>query len=435
MPTVADPVIRDDAVAAAVDLVAPAANEAAPQETGTRRPAILGGMPAFASPLHVGAPNIGDRTRLMRRIEALLEGRRLSNFGPFVRHFESKVASLVGVKHCIAMCNGTVALEIGARALGLTGEVIVPAFTFVATPHALAWQGLRPVFCDVDPATHSIDPDRIEELITPATSGILAVHLWGRPAPVEQLEAVAKKHGLKLMFDAAHAFGCSHKGRMIGGFGDLEVFSFHATKFLNTAEGGAVVTDDDAVAERVRLMHNFGFTGIDQVEALGVNGKMNELAAAVGLTSLEHMDEWIEVNQANRARWAEALAPLPGVTLMQWGSGDRRNDQYVVCEVDADQAGITRDGLVEALRAENVLARRYFHPGCHRMEPYRSLPPQGGWNLPGTEQAAARVMVLPTGTAVSAEDIAKAGRVMAEIVDRGEEISALVARRQQGRPA
>lgn len=393
------------------------------------RLAALGGEPAFASPLHVGAPNIGDRAALHRRLDALFEGRRLSNFGPFVRLFEQRVADLVGVRHCIAMCNGTVALEIGARALGLSGEVIVPAFTFVATAHALAWQGITPVFCDVDPHTHNIDPDRIEALITPRTTGILAVHLWGRPAPASRLAAIAERHGLRLMYDAAHAFGCSHRGRMIGGFGDLEVFSFHATKFLNTAEGGAVVTNDDKVAERVRLMHNFGFTGLDQVEALGVNGKMSELSAAVGLTSLEHLDEWIAVNRRNRELWAEALAPVPGVDLLRWGHGEKRNDQYVVCEVDAAAAGIGRDALVEALRAENVLARRYFHPGCHRMEPYRSQPPAGGWDLPATERIAAQVMVLPTGTAVTPADIARTGELIAAIVARGPEVTAALAAR------
>ncbi len=392
-----------------------------------RRLAVLGGEPAFATPLHVGAPNIGDRAALLRRLDTLFVSRRLSNNGPFVREFEARVAALAGVKHAIAMCNGTVALEIGARALNLSGEVIVPAFTFVATAHALAWQGITPVFCDIDPDTHAIDPDQIEALVTPRTTGILAVHLWGRPAPTARLRAVADRHGLALMFDAAHAFGCSHEGHMIGGFGDLEVFSFHATKFLNTAEGGAVVTNDDRVAERVRLMHNFGFTGLDTVEALGVNGKMNELSAAVGLTSLDHMDAWIAINQRNKALWAEALEPLPGITLLQWGEHEHRNDQYVVCEVDAAAAGLTRDDLVTALRAENLLARRYFYPGCHRMEPYRSQPPAGGWHLPATEGVASRVMVLPTGTTVTPESIARAGRLMGEIVAQASDVTAAVA--------
>jgi len=388
------------------------------------RLAILGGRPHFPRPLHVGAPNIGDRERLLQRIGTILDTRRLSNFGPNVRLFEDMVAARAQVKHCVAMCNGTVALEIGARALGLAGEVIVPAFTFVATAHALAWQGIRPVFCDIDPVTHLIDPQKAEALITPRTTGILAVHLWGRPAPVDALQEIADRHGIRLMFDAAHAFGCSHGQRMVGGFGDLEVFSFHATKFLNSAEGGAIVTNDDELARRARLMSNFGFTGRDRVEALGVNGKMNELSAAVGLNSFESMEEWLAVNRRNMDAWREALAPLRGISLQATDGRNRHNHQYVVCEVEAEQAGLDRDQLVEALRAENLLARRYFHPGCHRMEPYRSHPPAGGWDLPCTERVGRRVMVLPTGTAVSTRDIALAGELMGRILDEAPAVAA-----------
>jgi dTDP-4-amino-4,6-dideoxygalactose transaminase len=386
--------------------------------------AVLGGQPAFTSPRHVGAPNIPDRVALLRRIDAMLEGRRLSNRGPYVRLFEERVARLVGVKHCIAMANGTVALEIGARALGLRDQVIVPAFTFVATVHALRWQGLEPVFADVDPDTHLIDPASVAALVGPRTSGIVGVHLWGRPAPVDALGEIARHHRLRLMYDAAHAFGCSRQKKMLGGFGDLEVFSFHATKFLNTAEGGAVVTNDDRLAERVRLMQNFGFTGLDTVEALGVNGKMNELAAAVGLTSLEHLDEWVAVNRRNRALWTAALAPLRGVTLKRWGDGEQRNDQYIVTEVDEAAAGLSRDDLVAALRAENILARRYFHPGCHNMEPYRSEAPAGGWSLPHTDHLCRRVMVLPTGTAVSPDDITRMAQAMGRILDEAPAVTA-----------
>ncbi len=391
-------------------------------------PAILGGRPRFRQPLHVGAPNIGNRERLLRRIETMLDTRRLSNFGPYVRMFEDMVAERARVKHCIALCNGTVALEIGARALDLQGEVIMPAFTFVATAHALAWQGIRPVFCDIDPVTHLLDPGKVEALITPRTTGILAVHLWGRPAPAGRLQEIADRHGLKLMFDAAHAFGCSKGGKMVGGFGDLEVFSFHATKFMNTAEGGAVVTNDDELARKVRLMANFGFSGLDRVEALGINGKMNELAAAMGLTSFESLDQWLAVNRRNMEAWKRVLAPVPGVTLNTWDEDDDHNHQYVVCEVDAEQAGLDRDELVAALRAENLLARRYFYPGCHRMPPYRFSPPAGGWHLPATERVCDRVMVLPTGTAVTVEDIEQAGRLMREILDQAPKVrSALQA--------
>ena len=408
----------------------PVAIETRPATTTAAPLAVLGGAPAFASPHHVGAPNIPDREALLRRIDAMLEGRRLSNRGPYVRLFEDQIAKRVGVRHCIAMSNGTVALEIGARALGLEGEVIVPSFTFVATAHALRWQGITPVFCDIDPATHLIDPKRIEALITPRTTGILAVHLWGRPAPVDALAEIARRHDLRLMYDAAHAFGCSRNGRMIGGFGDLEVFSFHATKFLNTAEGGAVVTNDDQVAARVRLMQNFGFTGLDTVEALGINGKMNELSAAVGLTSLESMDEWVAVNRRNRALWTVALAALPGVDPLHWGDGEQRNDQYIVAEIDEAVTGLGRDHLVSALRAENVLARRYFHPGCHNMEPYRREAPPGGWHLPGTEEVCRRVMVLPTGTAVSARDITRMAELMARIIAEAPAIRTALDRKE-----
>ena len=207
--------------------------------------AIFGGTPAFSEKLHVGRPNIGNRDRLLERINDLLDRKWLSNNGPFVQEFERHICEMLGVKHCIAMCSGTVALEIAIRAAGLTGEVIVPSFTFIATAHALQWQEITPVFCDIDPQTHTLNPWRVEAMITPRTSGIIGVHMWGQPCAVETLTEIAHKHNLKLMFDAAHAFSCSYKGTMIGNFGDAEVFSFHATKFVNTFEGGAVVTNND----------------------------------------------------------------------------------------------------------------------------------------------------------------------------------------------
>lgn len=193
--------------------------------------AIFGAAPAFNEKLHVGRPNIGNRDRLFQRINDLLDRRWLTNNGSYVQEFEQRIADMIGVKHCIPMCNGTVALEIAIRAAGLTGEVIIPSFTFIATAHALQWQEITPVFCDIDPHTYTINPWRVEAMITPRTTGIIGVHLWGQPCNVEALTEIARKHNLKLMFDAAHSFGCSYNGQMIGNFGDAEVFSFHATKF------------------------------------------------------------------------------------------------------------------------------------------------------------------------------------------------------------
>ena len=385
--------------------------------------AILGGKPAFAEPLHVGAPNICDREAFFKRMNDVFDGGRLTNRGPCVREFETEIAARSSARHAVAMTNGTVALEIGARALGLSGEVIVPAFTFVATPHALRWQGIEPVFCDVDPLTHNIDPADVERRITPRTTGILAVHLWGRPAPHAELKDIAKRYGLRLMYDAAHAFGCEYEGQGIGGLGDLSIFSFHATKVLGTGEGGAIVTNDDDIAERVRLMQNFGFTGLDTVVALGINGKMNEMSAAMGLTGLDQVDGWIRINRSHRELYREALAPVPGISLLDETTTDARNHQYVIVEVDAAETGIHRDAIVKILRAENVLARRYFYPGCHRMEPYRSSPPSGGWSLPSTQRVADRIMVLPTGPQMVPADIQTIGRILAEAVGQGPALS------------
>ncbi len=367
--------------------------------------ALFGARPAFDRVLHVGQPNIGDRERLMARFNEMLDRRWLSNGGPFVREFEERIARMVGVKHCIAICNATVALEIVIRALGLKGEVIVPSFTFVATAHALQWQEIVPVFADIDPATHTLDPARIERHITPRTTGIIGVHTWGRPCDVEALQAIADRRGLKLLFDAAHAFGCGLDGRMIGAFGNAEVFSFHATKFLNSFEGGAIVTNDDILAEKVRLMQNFGFSGYDRVIYIGTNGKMTEASAAMGLTSLESMGDFVETNRRNYDIYRSRLSGLPGVRLLEC-EAQPANYQYVILEIDAAAFGITRDELQRLLHAENVLARRYFFPGCHRMEPYRSFFPHAGLLLPETEALSESVLALPTGTAISEAEVA-----------------------------
>jgi dTDP-4-amino-4,6-dideoxygalactose transaminase len=374
-------------------------------KTGINDLALLGGMSAFEETLHIGRPNIGNRNRLLERLDNMLDRRWLSNNGPFVKELEQKLAAFLGVKHCITMCNATIALEITARALGLQGEVIVPSFTFVATAHALQWQEITPVFCDVDPVTHNIDVAKISNLITPRTTGILGVHVWGRACDVETLSTIAHKHDLKLMFDAAHAFASTYQGQMIGGFGDAEVFSFHATKFFNSFEGGAVTTNNDELAKRLRGMRNFGFAGIDNVVDIGTNGKMSEISAAMGLTSLESLDEFIQINYENYLAYCRGLDGIPGVQMIKYTDKEKNNYQYIVLEIDESVAGLSRDLLVKILHAENILARRYFYPGCHQMEPYRSDFPNAGMALPETEKLTLKVLQLPTGTAVGKKEI------------------------------
>ena len=390
--------------------------------------AIFGGTPAFTKALHVGQPNIGDREQFSKRVDDILDRRWLTNGGSHVNEFEQRIADATNVAHCIAMCNATVALEIAIRALGLAGEVIVPSFTFVATAHVLQWQEITPVFCDIDSQTHCLDPAQVEELITDNTTGIIGVHLWGRPCDIDRLTEIASRRQLKLLFDSAHAFGSSYKGRMIGGFGDAEVFSFHATKFLNSLEGGAVVTNNAELAAKIRLMRNFGFTGYDQTESIGVNGKLNEVSAAMGLTNLDSMNDFIAINQRHHEHYRDELAGVEGVNFIRYDDNDRSNYQYVVLEMDSLKTGVTRDQLLEILHAENVLARRYFYPGCHRMEPYRTLYPQ--LSLPQTDHVAARVLTLPTGQAVTPEMIDGVCAIIRTVIANATEVRALLEKRR-----
>ena len=374
--------------------------------------AINGAAPAFEETLHVGRPNIGSRELFLNYMADIFDRCWLTNNGPMVQEFEQRVAAYHDVKHCVAMCNGTVALEIAIRALRLEGEVIVPSFTFIATAHALHWQAITPTFADIDPTTHNLDPEAVRRMITPRTTGIIGVHLWGRSAPVEELQAIADEHDLKLMFDAAHAFGCSHKGTLIGNFGACEVLSFHATKFFNTFEGGGVLTNNDELAETMRLMRNFGFSGLDNVIHPGTNGKMIEVAAAMGLVNLDAIDSVIEINRRNYEAYSKILSELPGISLLTYNESERNNYQYVVIEVD-EKCPVSRDRIIQALHAENIRARRYFWPGCHNMKPYKELYPHTGLMLPNSQKVADRVVLLPTGTTMNEDMI----RTVTSVID------------------
>ncbi|MCX5512705.1 dTDP-4-dehydro-6-deoxyglucose aminotransferase [Kaistia algarum] len=379
--------------------------------------ALFGGKPLFGELRHVGRPNIGDRDRFMQRVEEMFDRRWLTNNGPNVVEFEEKIAALTGVPHVIAVCNATIGLELVFRALGLKGEVIVPAFTFVATAHALNWLGIEPVFCDIDPSTHTIDPAAVEKLITPQTTAIVGVHTWGRVCDTEALAEVAGRRGLRLVYDAAHAFACGHDGVMVGSFGDAEVFSFHATKFMNSFEGGAITTRDPVLADRIRRMRNFGFSGLDSVASAGTNGKMTEISAAMGITSLESIDTFISVNKRNYDQYSEAVASVDGLKLYELPLEGLTNYQYVVIEVDKARTGLSRDEITEILFSEGVIARRYFFPGVHNMEPYKSRSAGNAPRLPITDALVGKVLQLPTGTAMSEADIAATTDLLRYIIE------------------
>jgi dTDP-4-amino-4,6-dideoxygalactose transaminase len=352
-------------------------------------------VPAFSAPVYVGAPTDAGVEEFVARAREIFDRRLFTNDGPYVHEFERAICERFGVANCVAVSNGTAAIELTLRATEAQGEVILPSFTFIATAHAVLWQGLTPVFCDVDPKTHNISAAQVEPLIAERTTAILGVHLWGRPAYSDELEQLAKHYGLRLLFDASHAFGCTHARAPVGGRGDAETLSFHATKIVNTFEGGAVVTNDDHLAHRLRLLRNFGFVDYDDVRTLGTNAKLNEISAAMGLTSLDWLDHAIDHNRRNYETYRAELAGTPCVSLVEYDECEAHNYQYVVVELDPAESAMSRDDLLSILHAENVIARRYFYPGCHRMEPYRSLRPQ--LQLPVTEALADRVVVLPTG--------------------------------------
>lgn len=379
-------------------------------KTSVPQLAAFGGSPEFGRPLHVGQPNLADADVLAEDLVQVLRSGYLTNNGPRVREFESLICRTTGVRNCVAVCNATTALQIAARAMNLTGEVIVPSFTFIATAHAMNWIGLEPVFADVDPESHTLDPISVVRCISPRTSAIVPVHLWGNACSVDVLKSIASEYGLKLLYDSSHAFGCSLNGQSIGNFGDAEVFSFHATKFVHSVEGGAIVTNDDALADRCRKLRAFGITGLTEISDIGINGKMNELSAAVGIRSVLHLSEIQKANEANRKLYQQMLQGIPGLALLPISDSVQSNCQYIVLTINPALFGLSRDETVSLLRSEGIFARSYFCPGCHRAEPYRSQPLRT--TLPVTEQLLNSVMQLPNGLSIRASDILRVGKIL-----------------------
>lgn len=412
--------VKPSAIASSVSL--PANNLRSNEKLGQRidkpqrRPLAIEGAPvAFQQPLHVGCPVILDRQAFLDRVNGVLDRQWLTNNGQEVREFEDRIQQLLGVRHCVAVTNGTTALSLTAQSLDLTGEVILPSFTFIATAHAISSLGLTPVFADIKLKTACIDPESIESLITERTSAILAVHLWGRSCEIEKLRQLAKRHNLKLIFDASHAFCTTHHGRAIGNFGDAETFSFHATKYISAAEGGAITTNSDTLASKLRAARNFGFTGVDQVEHYGTNAKMNELCASMGNASLDSLEARLEINKRNFEMYRSSLANLPGIELQEFDLSQVNNFQYVVIRVLSQEFGADREFLLSALQSDNVLARRYFYPGCHRARPYSDSFEASRNNLPVTEQLASEVLSLPSGPSIGELEIRRIGEIIASV--------------------
>ena len=349
----------------------------------------------FTEPIYVTRPLLPPLDDVRARLEEVWRSQWLTNWGDQHARLERALTDRLGVAQLSLFNNGTIALLVAIRALDLRGEVITTPFTFPATPHALAWTGVTPVFADIDPVRLTIDPTRAEALITPRTTAILGVHVYGVPCDVEALATVAARHGLRLLYDGAHAFGVRCGGRGIGTFGDATMFSFHATKLFHTAEGGAIACADAALRHRIERQKNFGIAGQELVECVGINGKMNELQAALGLSVLAGMDVEIEQRRAILAIYQERLGGVRGLTLMPELPGVENSYQYCAVRIDGSRFGRSRDEVQQTLKTYNVFARKYFYPLCSDYDCYRDLPSADPACLPVARLAASQVLCLP----------------------------------------
>lgn len=371
--------------------------------------AILGGNPAFSIPRHVGTPFVPQRDLLHASLDEVLDSRRFTNDGPFVLRLEDTLAGLHGVKHVVTMTNATTALQLLFRAFHLAGDVIMPAFSFIATAHAAAWEGLQPRFVDILQDTHCINASLVCDSINADTAALVGVHLWGHLCNINALQSIASANRIPLLLDASQAIGWNHSclaNASADGEGPLaSVISLHATKLVSSLEGGAVLTNDDSLAADLRRMRNFGFSGYDNVVSLGTNAKLSEFAAAFALRGLECFDYLVDHGRRIWLEYKRLFADLPGVTFLSPSSCDPVNYHYAVLLVDSSLSQLSRDELMQVMWAENIRVRRYFYPGCHRSEPYASRDSESIPSLPVTDDVAASVLVLPASSAVTLQDV------------------------------
>ena len=349
----------------------------------------------FPTPIYVTRPLLPELDRVMEKLREVWDSRWLSNGGQQHRVFEEQVRGFLKVPHLSLFNNGTIALMVAVQSLRLQGEVITTPFTFPATTHVLAWNNITPVFCDIDPRTLTIDPECIEGLITNRTTGILGVHVYGMGCDVGGIQAIADRHGLRVIYDAAHAFGAEVGGRGIGTYGDVSMFSFHPTKLFHTAEGGALTYNDPHLKPRIDLLKNFGIRNEFEVIMPGINGKMNELSAVMGQLVLGMVHAEWQARSALRAQYRRELDGVAGVTLLEVPADVSDSHQYLVVRIDEREFGASRDDVYLHLKEHNVFARKYFFPLTSDYPCYRQLASAHDGSLPNARKASAEVLCLP----------------------------------------
>ncbi len=353
----------------------------------------------------VTSPLLPDLEEFNALLKEIWDSKWVTNNGSFHQQLEKELAGYLKVPYISLFTNGTLPLLTALQALRITGEVITTPYSFVATTHSIWWNGCKPVFVDIDPATGNIDPDAIEAAITNKTTAIMPVHVYGKPCDTKRIQEIADKYGLKVIYDAAHAFGVEVNGESILNAGDMSTLSFHATKVYNTLEGGALVMHDEATKKRVDYLKNFGFAGETEVVAPGINSKVDEVRAAYGILNLRQVDAAIEARHQVAIKYREALRPVEGITFMDDMPGVKHNYSYFPLFVDAEKYGMTRDELYEKMKAHNVLGRRYFYPLISTCSTYRGYESANPKNLPKAHKMADSVICLPMHHELSVEDI------------------------------
>lgn len=347
-----------------------------------------------SKPIYVTQPYLPPLEEFTPYLESIWASKRLTNNGPFHQQLEKALCDYLGVEHLALFANGTIALVTALQTLRITGEVITTPYSFVATAHSLVWNNIKPVFVDIDPVTCNLNPDKIEAAITSQTTAIMPVHCYGNPCDVERIQQIADTYGLKIIYDAAHAFGVKYKGESLLKHGDLSVLSFHATKVFNTFEGGAIVCPDAKTKQRIDYLKNFGFADEVTVTAPGINGKMSEINAAFGLLQLKHIDQALARRKSIEASYREALEGIAGITLLPQPPDTQGNASYFPILVGGDYP-LSRDMLYQKMRDADVYGRRYFYPLISDMPMYRGLPSATAENLQNARQKADSVICLP----------------------------------------
>lgn len=352
-------------------------------------------MNPLSKPVYVTQPAMPPFDEFAEYLKHIWDNKILTNNGPFHHQFEKELAAYLGVKYISLFTNGTLALITALQALRILGEVITTPFSFVATTHSLWWNNIKPVFADIEPEYMNLNPDKVEAAITPATTAILPVHVYGNPCKVEQFQRIADTYGLKLIYDAAHAFGVKINNVPVLTFGDLSVLSFHATKSFNTIEGGAIICHDEHTKKRIDFLKNFGFVNETTVIAPGINAKMNEIQAAYGLVQLKHIDTYRNKRQLIAEKYFSHLNGIKGIRLIPKMEGVVHSYTYFPVLIDAQEYGKTRDEVYEELKRNNIFCRRYFYPLISQFPTYCELPSASPGNLPVAVKLSEQILCLP----------------------------------------